>query len=125
MKPIAATVGAEGRRDFFWLDAGFSMMASSPGRGIGFNLRFGGIFTSVPAAVTAMARRDLDVSPGGVFAPGGVERESAAVIGTLSPPSIAHAPAGGAVLSPVGVLGLTQRIDLFGLGRDYAMFHKR
>jgi hypothetical protein len=99
MKAIAATVGTAERRDFFWLDQGFGMTASSPARGLGFNLRFGGIFTSVPAALASMARRDPVVS-GGLLA----RNVNLGDVG--------------------GVRPLTQRIDLFGLGLDYAMYHK-
>lgn len=105
MKGIAATVGPGGRRDFFWLERNFEMMASSPARGLGFNLRFGGIFTSVPAAAAAMARRPLVVSGG-----------------TLTTEAVV-----GQTLGPVvtGQELLTHRLDLFGLGRDYALYHKR
>ncbi len=61
MKPIAATIFGS-RRDFFWLNSSFAMMASSPKRGFGFDLHFGGIFTSVPTAVAAMAPHDAVVS---------------------------------------------------------------
>jgi hypothetical protein len=134
MKAIAASVGAEGRRDFFWLDQGFGMMASSPARGLGFNLRFGGIFTSVPAAVASVARRSLVVSPGVLAGeraePGRGTRIGDARVGAFSetdepqPGSIARMPAGRGVGAIGGLLPLTQRIDLFGLGLDYAMYHK-
>jgi len=125
MKPIAATMGAEGRRDFFWLGQSFEMAASSPARGLGFNLQFGGIFTSVPAAVAAMAQRDPVVSKVGVFTTGGVAPASGTVIGTNAPPSIARGSAGGVAVNTGEVGSLTQRLDLFGLGLDYAMYHKR
>jgi hypothetical protein len=111
MKAIAATVGRAGRRDFFWLDRGFSMMASSPVRGLGFNLRFGGTFTSLPAAVAAMARPEI------IFTTG-----DAPAAATHAPPSIVPGLAGGGVITTAG---LTQRINLFGLGGDYVMYHKR
>src|SRR5207248_11340011 len=90
---------------------GFEMMASSPLRGLGFDLRFGGVFTSVPTAVAAM------VSPHGESTTGSVT-----TVGTVNaPPSIGHGPAGGGGITTL----LTERIDLFGLGSDYAMYHKR
>jgi len=82
MKPIAATVFSESRRDFFWLDASFAMTASSPKRGLGFDLHFGGIFTSVPTAVAAMAPRDPVVSTRGVL------------VGSAASVSAARAPLG-------------------------------
>jgi hypothetical protein len=100
MKGIAATVGGGGRRDFFWLDQNFAMNTQSPVRGAGFNLNFGGIFTSVPAAVAAMAHPPIVVHP---FA----------------------TPSDVATAGPIGGLPLTHRLDLFGLGLDYAMYHKR
>ena len=127
MKAIAATVGEGGRTDFFWLDQGFGMMTSSPVRGLGFNLRFGGIFTSVPAAVASMARRDPIITPGALDAeraePRGGTGIGDAQVGAVSKTdeprleSIARRP-------PGDVFPLTQRIDLFGLGLDYAMYHK-
>src|SRR5262249_35948335 len=89
MKAIAATLGPGGRRDFFWLDQNFGMMTSSPVRGLGFNLSFGGIFTSVPASVASMGRQVI------------VGRDGVEWVGPW-----------------------TYRIDLFGLGLDYAMYHK-
>src|SRR5262245_6148340 len=88
MKAIAATLEPS-RRDFSWLDQNFGMMTSSPVRGLGFNLRLGGIFTSVPAAVASMAR----------------------------PPHWV-----GELIGGTG--SLVQRTDVFGLGLDYAMYHK-
>jgi hypothetical protein len=119
MKPIAATVGAEGRRDFFWLGEGFSMFTSSPVRGLGFNLHFGGLFSSVPAAVAAMARLEpvIDPEPEGTDA--GVGDMGGGGSKFLNQrTSVGDMGGGGS-----GVL--TQRIDLFGLGRDYALYHKR
>ena len=106
MKALAVTVGGGGRRDVLWLDQSFAINTQSPVRGPGFNLNFGGIFTSVPAAAATMAHQPL------VF-------------------SAAQAPVGAAVrlATRVGVpidLGpLIHRLDLFGLGLDYAMYHKR
>ncbi len=50
MKGIAALVGKGARLHLFWLDSVFKMKALSPERGFGFDLNFGGPFTSVPAA---------------------------------------------------------------------------
>jgi hypothetical protein len=55
MKGIAATVGAGGQTNHFWLDGGFGMRAEYPAG----ELLLGGVFTSVPAAITAMARGPL------------------------------------------------------------------
>jgi hypothetical protein len=129
MKCIAATVGSGGRRDFFWLNQAFAMQASSPKRGLGFNLVFGGIFVSPPAAVSWMARRrpvvgdfdhvhdlevaDLEVAGGGAGAAVAETADSATT--TLE-------------RGPLGDVGgpavLTQRLDLFGLGLDYGLYHK-
>jgi hypothetical protein len=137
MKGIAATVGAEGRRDFFWLDSGYGMMASSPARGLGFNLRRGGIFTSPPVAVASMARRprifDLEAfsSDSEPETPSRVEDDAEreeAFAADDGPASAALTPERFGGLGGLGGLGgtgpLTQRIDLFGLGLDYAMYHK-
>jgi hypothetical protein len=119
MKTIAATVGEGGRKDFFWLNQGFEMMASSPVRGLGFNLRFGGIFTSVPVAVASMGRPRViatDVIARRAEPEGGTGTRAARVGGAGD---TAEREVGGIRLGP-----LTQRIDLFGLGLDYAMYHK-
>ena len=98
MKAIAATkLGS--RRDFFWLDNNYSMNTQSPVMGAGFNLNFGGIFTSPPAAVMMNAHAPVVIHP-------------------VADPNAA--PATGPVIGP-----LTPRLDLFGLGLDYAMYHKR
>jgi Repeat of unknown function (DUF346) len=63
MKPIAAKVGEGGRRHLFWLNNGFGMMASPQPGAILEALNFGGVFTSVPAAIVSMARHKLDTDP--------------------------------------------------------------
>jgi hypothetical protein len=107
MKAIAATVLGS-RRDFFWLDSNYAMNTQSPVRGGGFNLNFGGIFTSAPAAVMINAHRPPVLDPGA---------------------SSSDAPGAGLVGGPGGSGGpfglLTPRLDLFGLGLDYALYHKR
>jgi hypothetical protein len=124
MKAIAATVGAAGRTDFFWLDQNFAMMASSPKRGLGFNLRFGGIFTSVPAAVASMAPHDMVVATGITTAAAEIIAPASATV-TPAPSTAARRPAGVNVGGLTGgIRPMTQRIDLFGLGLDYAMYHK-
>src|SRR5579885_2855667 len=107
MKGIAATVGGGGRRDFFWLDQNYAMNTQSPVRGGGFNLNFGGIFTSVPVAAAALAHPPIVANPG-------------AVLGSPMAAGPAVRPIG-----PIGGLPATHRLDLFGLGLDYAMYHKR
>lgn len=140
MKPIAATIGAGGRRDFFWLDHSFGMRASSPLRGLGFNLRFGGVFVSPPAAVSWMARRKPVVSGdvGLADVPSAGSGTSVAV-GDVGLAEVLAADRGTSVpdggdatttlergrLVDVGtVLSPTQRLDVFGLGLDYALYHK-
>lgn len=145
MKGIAVTTGNDGRRDFFWLDGGFGMRGSSPKRGLGFDLRFGGIFTSPPVAVATMARRDLVVSGdvldpvgGRMLAGGGggaagtsVERAIAGEsVATLDPETGTGTIARTGTRIDLGdVVGglrpVTHRLDLFGLGLDFAMYHKR
>ena len=127
MKPIAATIFSESRRDFFWLDSAFGMMASSPVRGLGSNLHFGGIFTSVPAAVATMAPSESFVTRRGKFA-GSV----ADAIGEEIPleedvpvPDTRGLVGGVVNTGSMWPWPLTQRLDLFGLGLDYAMYHKR
>jgi hypothetical protein len=83
------------------------MNTQSPVSGGGFNLNFGGIFTSAPAAVMMNAHRPPVADPG-----------------TLPSTPL---PAGPVVRPGGPVIGLppTARLDLFGLGLDYAMYHKR
>jgi len=126
MKNIAATIGSGSRRDFFWLDQNFGMQASSPVRGLGFNLRFGGIFVSPPAAVSWMARRRLVV--GGFEHVRDVMLSGEATAGGDA--TIAETDAGtttlerGPLEDVTGVGTLTQRLDVFGLGLDYGLYHK-
>lgn len=137
MKAIAVTLGAAGRRDFFWLNGNFGMMASSPLRGLGFNLHFGGIFTSAPAAVASMMRRPLVVS--GDFDVGGFDRSGGgsapagfSPVGDIGGAELSADPDPGTLsrehmpLDDIvgGGLAKVQRIDLFGLGLDYAMYHR-
>ncbi len=109
MKGIASTVGNMGRRDFFWLDQNFGMMASSPGRGLGFNLRFGGIFTSAPFVVASMQEKPVVVAAA-------VSHTEASH--SVAVESVVHRRPGD------GLFPLAQKLDIFGLGLDYAMYHK-
>jgi hypothetical protein len=123
MKPIAVTALPGSRTDFFWLKSSFEMYASSPKRGFGFDLNFGGVFTSVPAAVSAIAPRDLVASTDGGVVTAGVAAVSGAAgvpLKSTAPALTAVAPASGVVTRP-----LTKRLDLFGLDPDYKMVHKR
>jgi hypothetical protein len=143
VKPIAATLGA-GRRDFFWLDGSLGMMTSSPTRGLGFNQGLGGIFTSVPAVVATLATQEprlvatSDAVLGMVAVPATVSGAGPAPAGHATP--ILHAeaaavPAAGRAVAarhlvPGGVDagGLrpaAPRVDVFGLGLDYGLYHKR
>jgi len=126
MKAIAATTGPGDRRDFFWLDSGFGMQASSPQRGLGFNLRFGGIFVTPPTAVswigpgrlvlddvvlaTEVAARETSGGGGGGGGAAASTRER----------TLAHDLRRGPFRSGPP----TERLDLFGLGLDYALYHK-
>ena len=115
MRGIAATL-AEGRRDFFWLNRDFGMMASSPVRGGGFNLSFGGIFTSVPAAVASTVKVEPIIGGAGLAASG-------AATGGSDPGLVpVHHDVGGPL---GGITPTTHQLDVFGLGLDYAMWHKR
>ncbi|MBI1218691.1 MAG: hypothetical protein GC186_09115 [Rhodobacteraceae bacterium] len=129
MKGISVTTGLAGRRDAFWLDQNFSMMASSPARGLGFNLRLGGTFTSVPVAVASTVLVNPVLSTLGT--------DQAVAKTSASPAPAPAAPAAGSVAARAapaataasrvlhgGAFVQTQRLDIFGLGRDYAMYHK-
>lgn len=128
MKPIVATIFSESRRDFFWLDGGFGMLASSPARGLGFNLRFGGIFTSVPAVVASMGRQPIVISQG-ARTTDVIESQQEQEASEPAERGLPGGGAGGPIGGPIGGTGggalLTPRLDLFGLGLDYALYHKR
>jgi hypothetical protein len=100
MNGITAVAGNSGRRDLFYLDDRFALKQRK-WNGTEWThdwISLGGIFTSVVAAVATMAHRPLDVSPGhGVIARRVPHTED---------------------------LTLMQRLDVFGLGLDYAMYHK-
>lgn len=119
MKAISAVVGLAGRRDFVWLDSNFAMHANSPARGLGFDLRLDGIFTSVPLAVASIAM----VNPILSDITGTHEMEMARAAPSARPDP-ADTPALAARVLHAGLLVPTARLDLFGLGRDYAMYHK-
>ncbi len=134
MKGIAVTPRTGSHRDFFWLDDGFAMHASSPSRGLGFDLNFGGIFTSVPVAVATQATRSpvLTANTRGLGPSASLEDTPAAVIGVATTTTIQNpsrkATGENDLVRPGGGLDTTlqsNRIDLFGLGLDYAMYHKR
>jgi hypothetical protein len=104
MNGIAATVGGSGRQYMFYLDSGFAMKERFwDGTHWTFDwIKLGGIFTSVPAAVATMAIPPEANTGGG----GGIFQPEASGAGS--------APA----------ISLLQRLDVFGLGLDYAMYHK-
>ena len=122
MKPIAATVFSESRRDFFWLGGGGSVWTSSPVLGLGFNLNFGGFFTSAPVAVAAIAPHQLVVDP---------DADDVATYDSQAKPEASLKLAARVRANTVigggtgGTHPLTPRLDLFGLGGDYAMYTKR
>jgi hypothetical protein len=120
MNGIVGTRSEGARRDFFYLDGGFHMKQRTwNGSEWVVNwIELGGIFTSVPAVVSTMARQPLVVSPG----VGDVAADAAV---NVPAPPVADAPT--IHVGPHGPVGgelLTHRIDVFGLGLDYAMYHK-
>lgn len=130
MKGVAVAVGAGSRR-FFWLDPSFGMRASSPSGGLGTDLRFGGIFTSVPAATSSMQRRDPVVVAREATVAGGAEAGAALDDrpGMTIPEGGGGRAAGGHVRPGLhddvgGIRPMAERLDMFGLGLDYAMYHK-
>ena len=125
MKPIAAAVFSESRRDFFWLGAGGSVWTSSPTLGLGFNLNFGGFFTSVPVAVAAIAPHEMILDPGDdvlIASRAQAEPEEQAYLERTARATVPGLVIGGGT---GGTRPLTPRLDLFGLGGDYAMYTKR
>ena len=153
MKGIVGTLGDAGRRDLFYLDRSFQMKQRY-WNGTDWVIdwiELGGIFTTVPAVVSTMAHRPMVVSPAigrrmtnelrrtGETAPaGGAATTYGAAIAhdpipTLETDESAPAYEVGSVPTRVGRgrgdiggIGevLQQRIDAFGLGLDYAMYHK-
>ena len=153
MKGIAATVLGS-RRDFFWLDSNYAMNTQSPVRGGGFNLNFGGIFTSAPTAVMMNAHRPPVADPGTtpsvplpagpVVGPSG--RSSAcrrprastcsgwgstcdvpqALLGSLRPERLSDPVALDGIFTsaPAAIDWANERVDVFGLGLDHAMYQK-
>jgi hypothetical protein len=123
MKPISITEFPGGLQNFFWLGQNYHVMTSYPTQGVGNNLDFGGEFVTVPTAVATMAHRDPVVSPGGVVAGGATP---AGVAGAVHGAFAAEASTHGAVSHHIHLpVVLTQRTDVFGLGNNYAMYHKR
>lgn len=139
MKSIAVSVSPTGRRDFFWLGGNFSMWSSSPVRGLGFNISLGGIFTSPPVAVASTTRRRVVVvddtgrvattggaGGGGTGGGHGAVRDTAHV-GNLEAERDPDAGSTTTGTVPTDTNILQQRVhrlDLFGLGSDYALYHK-
>ncbi|HEY7290157.1 MAG TPA: hypothetical protein VH583_10000 [Vicinamibacterales bacterium] len=139
MNGIAATIGDAGRRDMFYLSPSFGMKQRLWDGTHWTNnwIDLGGIFTSAPAAVATMAHHltvvigDGDVTSvetGTITTPTTPlhptptlpVRTTAAPINTLPTPTATTPRVGGtAVTGP-----LVQRLDVFGLGLDYAMYHK-
>jgi hypothetical protein len=110
MNGIVGTIGNAGRRDLFYLDRDFRVKQRTwDGTAWVINwVELGGIFTTVPAVVSTMARRRLVVSPD---------------IGTMAHEiPAAHTHVGHDMIADIGLL--EQRIDVFGLGLDWAMYHK-
>lgn len=147
MKGIAATA-TNGEINFFWLDSSFAMHGYfAPGLPI-----LGGYFTSPPVAVSSRVRRSVITPTGNAGALMDAPAARADIAAPAPAPQTAiPAPAAGATivsrggastvlstgasqsstpgLSIVGVSGgefvTVNQFDLFGLGTDYAMYHKR
>lgn len=135
MKGIAITL-LNGRRDYFWLERNFGMWRSS-NRGAGFSTAGGGTFTSPLAGVATMSRKpgvlDPGLSPvedGGPVILGSSEHSevgsSDANAGTSGSDSLGLSSGrlGGGGGAVGGVLAREHRLDVFGLGTNYAMFTK-
>lgn len=150
MRGIVGIIGDAGRRDLFYLDPGFHMKQRywNGSDWVIDWVELGGIFTTVPAVVTTMAHRpmvvsaDIGVSSHELGSAGETEGAGggAAAFGTaltheLTPtdeattahetitvPPTRVGTLHGDVVGGVGVL--TQRIDVFGLGLDYALYQK-
>ncbi|HLK62386.1 MAG TPA: hypothetical protein VKU19_03045 [Bryobacteraceae bacterium] len=123
MNGIVATVGDAGRRDIFYLDSNFGMKQRmwdgtqwSPDL-----IGLGGIFTSAPAAVATMVRRAAVIEGGNVVTLGA--SPGAASQGGVAPETVI-ARTTAAMRARSGIFPEVQRIDVFGLGLDYAMYHK-
>jgi hypothetical protein len=123
MKQVSVTVFAGGREYYFWLDSGLQMVTENQSGDALLN--FGGIFASVPVAVGAMAHRPPVITTGAVLAGSDAHAQVSATPLEGNMPLVAAAgPAGG--VSGTGLpIPLTPRTDLFGLGLDYQMYHKR
>jgi hypothetical protein len=100
MKGIAAVLGAGSQVNFFRLNRKFALKGTSPS---GSDRQLGGVFTTVPAVTSGMAQRPPII----------LQSSDTAV------------PSAARIVVPGGPISLTQRIDLFGLGTDYGMYHKR
>jgi hypothetical protein len=134
MHPITAIVGPSGRRDFFHLAPGFGMKQRT-WNGTEWShhwIQLGGTFTTVGAVVCAMARQRPVVATGGAVAVARAEpAEAGAALGTVSATAASTAAGvhvGGhhdVVTGATSVFPLVERVDLFGLGLDYAMYHKQ
>jgi hypothetical protein len=123
MKGITATA-INGVTDFFWLDSGFSANGLCTPNGTIY--RFGGYFTSPLVAVSTMAQH-------AVLSTGLNETNAGAAASQPSIPtttSLAETPASSRLSIKGGVVGsgieaVFKRTDLFGIGTDYAMYHKQ
>ncbi len=147
MNGIAMTVGMSGRQDLFFLDQNFAMQQRFWDGTQWTNdwIQLGGVFNTVPVAVASVGK-ELTVATGTFSTTTSTQLEKAAVSGGTPAP----APAGtaDATLKAAGAKGVihggsvssaeseklvhlnpglfrdVQRLDVFGLGTDYAMYHK-
>ena len=122
MNGIAATVGANGRQDMFYLDPAFSMKQRfwDGTKWTAQEYSLGGTFTSVPVAVATLTPLVLVVKG----PPPALEET---VPASLSPGTAPATPAPAPTIKPIlGGIGRAteQRLDVFGIGTDYAMYHK-
>lgn len=139
MNGIAGVIGDGGRRDLFYLDRGLQLKQRTfDGTDWVINwIELGGIFTSVPAVVARMdthrplvgpdlgdvvVTTDLTPVAGGGASPV-LPTPSATTLSfeSLAPAATVPATAWG---GPFGPEVTEQRIDVFGLGLDYALYYK-
>ncbi len=127
MNGIAATTFASGRLDMFYLDSKFAMKQRSFAAGASLGpptlVSLGGAFTTVPVAVATMAHRALTVEQS--TAQTRATTPAVATAPTAPSPALAPLIARTAGAGMGGALTATQpRLDMFGIGPDYAMYHK-
>lgn len=117
MNGIAATIGASGRQDMFYLNPDFALKQRFwDGTRWTYDwINLGGIFTSVPVAVATMDK------------PPPINKQTAAAqpasAAPIAPATTGNTSGMSEKFVPLPI-PLVQRLDVFGLGLDYAMYHK-